>query len=56
MVDNGSREAKAFSVSENLGRLLENQAAETSLFRNDKETDFCYKAGCTCRKSYTSML
>ncbi|WP_440420109.1 DUF4143 domain-containing protein, partial [Prevotella merdae] len=49
----------AFSVSENLGRLLENQVfielvrrgyhAETSLFyyrsRNDKETDFVTRQG-----------
>ncbi len=54
IVDNGFVEAKAFSVSENLGRLLENQvfiellrrgySTERSLFyyrsRNDKETDF----------------
>lgn len=54
IVDNGFVEAKAFSVSENLGRLLENQvfiellhrgySTEKSLFyyrsRNDKETDF----------------
>ena len=54
LVDNGFVTAKAFMVSENLGRLLENQVfiellrrgynTETSLFyyrsRNDKETDF----------------
>ena len=59
VVDNGFVEAKAFSVSENLGRLLENQVfielvrrgyhAETSLFyyrsRNDKETDFVTRHG-----------
>ena len=59
VVDNGFVEAKAFSVSENLGRLLENQVfielvrrgyhAETSLFyyrsRNDKETDFVTRQG-----------
>ena len=59
VVDNGFVEAKAFNVSENLGRLLENQVfielvrrgyhAETSLFyyrsRNDKETDFVTRQG-----------
>ena len=59
VVDNGFVEAKAFSVSENLGRLLENQVfielvrrgyhTETSLFyyrsRNDKETDFVTRHG-----------
>lgn len=59
VVDNGFVEAKAFSVSENLGRLLENQAfielvrrgydTEKSLFyyrsRNDKETDFVTRQG-----------
>lgn len=59
VVDNGFVEAKAFSVSENLGRLLENQVfielvrrgydTEKSLFyyrsRNDKETDFVTRRG-----------
>lgn len=59
VVDNGFVEAKAFSVSENLGRLLENQVfielvrrgydTEKSLFyyrsRNDKETDFVTRKG-----------
>ncbi len=59
VVDNGFVAAKAFSVSENLGRLLENQVfielvrrgfdTETSLFyyrsRNDKETDFVTRQG-----------
>ncbi|WP_293492254.1 ATP-binding protein [Segatella copri] len=59
VVDNGFVEAKVFNVSENLGRLLENQVfielvrrgyhAETSLFyyrsRNDKETDFVTRQG-----------
>ncbi len=59
VVDNGFVEAKAFSVSENLGRLLENQVfielvrrgydTEKSLFyyrsRNDRETDFVVREG-----------
>lgn len=59
VVDNGFVAAKAFSVSENLGRLLENQVfvellrrgydTERSLFyyrsRNDKETDFVVRQG-----------
>ena len=59
LVDNGFVTAKAFMVSENLGRLLENQVfiellrrgynTETSLFyyrsRNDKETDFVTRMG-----------
>lgn len=59
VVDNGFVAAKAFSVSENLGRLLENQVfielvrrgynTEKSLFyyrsRNDKETDFVTRQG-----------
>ncbi len=59
VVDNGFVSAKAFSVSENLGRLLENQVfvelvrrgydTEQSLFyyrsRNDKETDFVTRKG-----------
>ena len=59
LVDNGFVTAKAFMVSENLGRLLENQVfiellrrgynTETSLFyyrsRNDKETDFVTRKG-----------
>lgn len=59
VVDNGFVEAKAFSVSENLGRLLENQVfiellrrgydTEKSLFyyrsRNDRETDFVVRQG-----------
>ncbi len=59
VVDNGFVEAKAFSVSESLGRLLENQVfielvrrgydTEKSLFyyrsRNDKETDFVTRQG-----------
>ena len=63
VVDNGFVEAKAFSVSENLGRLLENHVfielvrrgyhAETSLFyyrsRNDKETDFVTRQGAVIR-------
>lgn len=59
VVDNGFVEAKAFSVSENLGRLLENQVfielvrrgydTDKSLFyyrsRNDKEVDFVTRNG-----------
>jgi len=59
VVDNGFVAAKAFSVSENLGRLLESQVfielvrrgynPEKSLFyyrsRNDKETDFVTREG-----------
>lgn len=59
VVDNGFVAAKAFSLSENLGRMLENQVftellhrgydTEKSLFyyrsRNDKETDFVVRRG-----------
>ena len=59
IVDNGFVSAKAFSLSENIGRLLENQVfvellrrgydTETTLFyyrsRNDKETDFVLRNG-----------
>ncbi len=59
VVDNGFVTAKAFSVSENLGRLLENQVfvellrkgfdSQRTLFyyhsRNDKETDFVTRRG-----------
>lgn len=59
VVDNGFVTAKAFSISENLGRLLENQVfvellhrgydTSKSLFyyrsRNDKETDFVIRQG-----------
>ena len=59
VVDNGFVEAKAFSVNENLGRLLENQVfielvrrgydTDKSLFyyrsRNDKEVDFVTRKG-----------
>lgn len=59
VVDNGFVSAKAFSLSDNLGRLLENQVfvellhrgydTETSLFyyrsRNDKEVDFVTRRG-----------
>lgn len=59
VVDNGFVTAKAFNLSENLGRLLENQVfielirrgynTETSIFyyrsRNDKETDFVVRRG-----------
>lgn len=59
VVDNGFVSAKAFSLSENLGRLLENQVfiellrrgydVEKTLFyyrsRNDKETDFVIRQG-----------
>lgn len=59
VVDNGFVAAKAFEVSENLGRLLENQVfiellrrgydTDKSLFyyrsRNDKETDFVTRHG-----------
>lgn len=59
IVDNGFVSAKAFNLSENLGRLLENQVfiellrrgydTEKSLFyyrsRNDKETDFVTRKG-----------
>ena len=59
LVDNGFVSAKAFSLSYNLGRLLENQVfvellrrgynTEKSLFyyrsRNDKETDFVTRQG-----------
>lgn len=59
VVDNGFVTAKAFNLSENLGRLLENQVfielirrgydTEKSIFyyrsRNDKETDFVVRRG-----------
>lgn len=59
VVDNGFVSSKAFNLSENLGKLLENQVfvellhrgydAEKSLFyyhsRNDKETDFVVREG-----------
>ena len=59
LVDNGFVSAKAFSLSDNLGRLLENQVfvellrrgydTEKNLFyylsRNDKETDFVTRSG-----------
>ena len=59
VVDNGFVAAKAFSLSDNLGRLLENQVfielirrgydAERTLFyyrsRNDKEVDFVLRKG-----------
>jgi uncharacterized protein len=59
VVDNGFVGAKAFNLSDNLGRLLENQVftellrrgynVEKSLFyyrsRNDKETDFVVRKG-----------
>ena len=59
LVDNGFVSAKAFSLSDNMGRLLENQVfvellrrgynTEKSLFyyrsRNDKETDFVTRQG-----------
>lgn len=59
VVDNGFISSNAFNLSENLGRLLENQvfiellrkgySAERSLFyyrsRNDKEVDFVLRAG-----------
>lgn len=59
VVDNGFVAAKAFNLSENMGRLLENQVfvellrrgydTEKSLFyyrsRNDKETDFVLRNG-----------
>lgn len=59
VVDNGFITAKAFSLSENLGRLLENQVfvellrrgydTQTSLFyyrsRNDREVDFVTRKG-----------
>ena len=59
IVDNGFVSEKAFSLSENIGRLLENQVfvellrrgydTETTLFyyrsRNDKETDFVLRNG-----------
>lgn len=59
IVDNGFVTASAFNLSENLGRLLENQVfvelmrkgytTERSLFyyrsRNDKETDFVLRTG-----------
>jgi len=59
LVDNGFVSAKAFSLSDNLGRLLENQVfvellrrgynTERSLFyyrsRNDKEVDFVTRDG-----------
>lgn len=59
VVDNGFVAAKAFSVSQNLGKLLENQVfvelvrrgydTEQTLFyyrsRNDKETDFVTRQG-----------
>ena len=59
VVDNGFVEAKAFSLSDNLGRLLENQVfielirrgynTDTTIFyyrsRNDKEVDFVLRNG-----------
>lgn len=59
VVDNGFVAAKAFAVSDNLGRLLENQVfiellrrgydTEKSMFyyrsRNDKEVDFVLRKG-----------
>ena len=59
VVDNGFVAAKAFSLSDNLGRLLENQVfielirrgydADKTLFyyrsRNDKEVDFVLRKG-----------
>ena len=59
VVDNGFVSAKAFNLSENLGRLLENQVfvallrkgydTDKSLFyyrsRNDKEVDFVTRQG-----------
>ena len=59
VVDNGFVNAKAFSLSDNLGKLLENQVfvellrrggdVEKSLFyyrsRNDKEVDFVVRDG-----------
>ena len=59
VIDNGFVAAKAFSLSENLGRLLENEVfvellrqgyqVETSLFyyrsRNDREVDFVTRQG-----------
>ena len=59
VVDNGFVAAKAFSLSENLGRLLENQVfiellrrgydVEKTIFyyrsRNDKEVDFVLRKG-----------
>ena len=59
VVDNGFVAAKAFSVTENLGRLLENQVfielvrrgydTEKTMFyyrsRNDKEVDFVLRQG-----------
>ena len=59
VVDNGFVSSKAFSLSENLGRLLENQVfielvrrgydVDKSLFyyrsRNDKEVDFVLRRG-----------
>jgi predicted AAA+ superfamily ATPase len=59
VVDNGFVTAKAFAVSENLGRLLENQVfvelvrrgynTDKSMFfyrsRNDKEVDFVLRKG-----------
>ena len=59
VVDNGYVAAKAFSVTENLGRLLENQVfielirrgydTEKTMFyyrsRNDKEVDFVLRQG-----------
>ena len=59
VVDNGFVSSRAFSLSENLGKLLENQVfiellrrgydTEKSLFyyhsRNDKETDFVVREG-----------
>ena len=59
VIDNGFVAAKAFNLSENLGRLLENEVfvellrqgyqVETSLFyyrsRNDREVDFVTRQG-----------
>ena len=64
VVDNGFVSSKAFAVSENLGRLLENQVfiellrrgynVEKSMFyyrsRNDKEVDFVLRQGAKIEK------
>ncbi len=63
VVDNGFVESSGFNISENLGRLLENQifiellrrgySTETTLFyyrsRNDREVDFVLREGSTVK-------
>ncbi len=70
VVDNGFVTAKAFAVSGNLGRLLENQVfvelvrrgynTDKSMFfyrsRNDKEVDFVLRKGATEKREVDSIV